>query len=75
MISKLLSLSNLSPNEFVNYELEEIKYKNKVYNGVKSLNFLEENWQIITLERLFKNTMKKSLNEMLWLINEPKKTS
>ena len=75
MISKLLSLSNRSPNEFVNYELEEIKYKNKVYNGVKSLNFLEENWQIITLERLFKNTMKKSLNEMLWLINEPKKTS
>ena len=75
MISKLLSLSNLSPNEFVNYELEEIKYKNKVYNGVKSLNFLEENWQIITLERLFKNTMKKSLNEMLWLINETKKPS
>lgn len=54
MISHLLQRSSLRPNEFVLYEPEQIKYKSVVYSGVKSDNFLEEGWQLITLERLFK---------------------
>ena len=61
MISHLLKKSTLSENEFVCYDLEKIKYGNVIYNGVKSKNFLSEDWQIITLERLFKNFFGESL--------------
>ena len=61
MISHLLKKSTLSEEEYVLYELEEIKYKANIYTGVKSDSFLEEGWQIITLERLFKNFFGESL--------------
>ena len=51
MISNLLKKSTLTGNEFVCYSLERIKYGTVIYNGVKSKNFLREDWQIITLER------------------------
>ena len=57
MISHLLIKSTLKPEEFVRYDLEEIKYKRQVYQGVKSRTFLSEDWQIITLERLFQKCM------------------
>ena len=53
MISHLLKKSSLAENEFVCYDLEEIKYGTVIYNGVKSPDFLGKGWQIITLERLF----------------------
>ncbi len=56
MISHLLKKSTLAEDEFVCYDLEKIKYGTVIYNGVKSRNFLREDWQIITLERLFKNS-------------------
>ena len=52
MISHLLKKSTLAEDEFVCYDLEKIKYGTVIYNGVKSKNFLKEDWQIITLERL-----------------------
>lgn len=55
MISNLLKKSTLDKKEFVCYDLEKIKYGTVIYNGVKSKNFLSDDWQIITLERLFKN--------------------
>lgn len=55
MISHLLKKSTLAEQEFVCYDLEEIKYGTVIYNGAKSKNFLNEDWQIITLERLFHN--------------------
>ena len=55
MISHLLKFSSLQKDEFVLYDYERIKYKNIFYNGVKSNNFLYDDWQIITLERLFHN--------------------
>lgn len=61
MISHLLKKSTLAEEEYVLYELEEIKYKANTYKGVKSKTFLEEGWQIITLERLFKNFFGESL--------------
>ena len=46
MISHLLKKSTLAENEFVCYDLEKIKYGTVIYNGVKSKNFLSEDWQI-----------------------------
>ena len=70
MISKLLKKSTLTENEFVDYDLETIKYGAVIYNGVKSKNFLSEDWQIITLERLFKNFFGESLYKTLYRIPE-----
>ena len=61
MISHLLKKSTLAEQEFVCYDLEEIKYGTVIYNGAKSKNFLNEDWQIITLERLFHNFFGESL--------------
>ncbi len=70
MISHLLEKSTLSEDEFVRYDLEKIKYGTVIYNGVKSDNFLSEDWQIITLERLFKNFSGESLYRTLYRIPE-----
>ena len=55
IISHLLQKSTLSEQEYVLYDPEQIKYKSKIYSGVKSKDFLQCGWQIITLERLFQN--------------------
>lgn len=68
MISHLLQRSSLRPNEFVLYEPEQIKYKSVVYSGVKSDNFLEEGWQLITLERLFKVFFGQNLYQSIFRI-------
>lgn len=72
MISHLLKKSTLTENEFVCYNLEKIKYGTVIYNGVKSKNFLSEDWQIITLERLFRNFFGESLYKSLYRIPEHK---
>lgn len=40
VISHLLQKSTLKCDEFVLYDLEEIKYKTNIYRGVKSVSFL-----------------------------------
>ena len=72
MISHLLKKPTLTENEFVCYNLEKIKYGTVIYNGVKSKNFLSEDWQIITLERLFRNFFGESLYKSLYRIPEHK---
>ena len=72
MISHLLKKSTLTENEFVCYNLEKIKYGTVIYNGVTSKNFLSEDWQIITLERLFRNFFGESLYKSLYKIPEHK---
>ncbi|MBE7064328.1 MAG: hypothetical protein E7384_00715 [Ruminococcaceae bacterium] len=71
VISNLLKKSTLSEDEYALYEIETIKYKSSVYTGVKSKNFLEDNWQIITLERLFKNFFGDSLYTSIYKISDP----
>ena len=66
VISHLLVKSSLIEGEFLLYDLEDIKYKNTFIHGVKSKNFLEPGWQLITLERLFKNVYGHSLNSMIY---------
>ena len=68
MISHLLLRSTLNPEEFALYDLEQIRYKSTVYNGVKSRNFVKDDWQIITLERLFKNFFDESLYKAVFRI-------
>ena len=70
VVSRLLSFSNLNVNEYVMYNPIEIKYKNKIFTGVYSYSFLNDDWQIITLERLFKNMYGKSLHQNLWNIHD-----
>ena len=70
VISQLLKKSSLSESEFVVYELEQIRYKSNIYNGVGSNNFLTKGWQIITLERLFKSYFGESLNKAIYSIGE-----
>ncbi len=71
VISHLLQHSSLDPAEYVLYDLETIRYKATNFNGVKSRNFLKEGWQLITLERLFKNVYGKSLNELIYHTQDP----
>lgn len=68
MISHLLLKSTLNPTEFVMYDLEQIRYKATVYNGAKSAAFVKDDWQIITLERLFKSFFDESLYKAVYRI-------
>lgn len=73
MVSNLLEKSTLAADEYVLYDIEQIKYKNTIFPGVKSNDFLKEDWQIITLERLFQNFFGQSLYSAVYKIEEPEK--
>lgn len=68
VISHLLQKSTLQDNEYVLYHLEEISYKSAIYKGAKSKNFLKDDWQIITLERIFKSFFDESLYKSIFHI-------
>ena len=68
VVSGLLRYSNLEKDEYIMYQTEEIAYKDRVYCGCKSQNFLPEGWQLITLERLFQNQHGKSLYKSIFQI-------
>jgi len=65
VISKLLKYSNLSEEEFVDYNLESIEYNDIQYPGCVSRDF-SENYKIITLERLFTQFFGTSLNRIIY---------
>ena len=65
VVSKLLSFSDLKPNEYVDYDLEQIRYNENIFNGCKSHDFTD-GWNLITLERLFKSTFGYGLNKMIY---------
>lgn len=68
IISHLLNKSTLKKEEFVLYEPVKIKYKRQIYRGVECPDFLTDDWQIITLERLFQTKFGASLHEAIWHI-------
>lgn len=68
VISHLLQKTSLKEDEFVCYEMEEIQYKSQVFKGCRSINFLKDDWQIITLERLFQGFTGESLNRCIYRI-------
>lgn len=69
VVSALLRKSSLKDTEYVSYFPEQIRYKSQIYNGAKSADFLDEKWQIITLERLFQQHFSQSLTNALWKIS------
>ena len=70
VISHLLLKSTLHRSEFALYDLEQMKYKSTAYNGVKSTDFVKDDWQIITLERLFKSFFDESLYKAVHRITD-----
>ena len=70
VISQLLIKSTLREDEYVKYSYEIIKYKEIQYNGVKSDDFLKGDWQLITLERLYKQLFVSSLYKTLYAIDD-----
>lgn len=72
VISHLLVKSSLLPEDYVLYESEQITYKTIIYHGTKSKNFLKPGWQIVTLERLFKNFFNDSLYQSIYKISDHK---
>lgn len=72
IISQLLRKSTLERDEFVIYEPEQMKYKRRIFNGAKSGNFLYDDWQIVTLQRLYKTRYNRDFMEDTWHIPETK---
>ena len=68
VISHLLTNSSLDDKEYVLYDTEKLKYKEAEFRGCKSINFLPEGWNLITLERLFQNMYGQSLNKSIYTI-------
>lgn len=69
-VSNLLKKTTLAKDEYILYNTEEIVYRNVKYLGCKSVNFLPEGWQMLTLERLFHNFYNESLSKSLYAIKE-----
>jgi hypothetical protein len=67
-VSKLLGLSDLEKDEFVEYELDEISYNGQIFNACRSTDFTG-GWQLITLERLFKQQYGRGLNNIIYSID------
>lgn len=65
VVSKLLAFSDLRPDEYVEYELEEIEYNDSAFRACKSKDFTD-GWNLITLERLFKDTYGVGLNKIIY---------
>lgn len=72
MVSHLLQKSTLKEEEYLLYKPETIKYKRAIYSGVSSINFVDDGWQIITLERIFKTKYNQSFYEAVWHIHDVK---
>jgi len=69
VVSYLLTKSSLKETEYVTYEPELIKHKGSIFNGCKSRTFAD-NLQEVTLERLFKTLCGKSLNSMIYSVED-----
>ncbi|MBR5937738.1 MAG: hypothetical protein IKZ90_05700 [Clostridiales bacterium] len=65
VVSKLLAFSDLRSDEYVEYELEEIEYNDSAFRACKSKDFTD-GWNLITLERLFKDTYGVGLNKIIY---------
>lgn len=66
--SQLLCKTSVSETEFIRYETEKILYKHTEFNGCKSNDFVGDDWQIITLERLYKTKYNRVFMRDVWNI-------
>ena len=68
-VSKLLRCSSLKAGEYVDYDLDQISCNGQLFNACRSNDFTE-GWQLITLERLFRNMYGESLNSMIYSVRD-----
>lgn len=64
-VSRLLQYSNLKPEEYVLYDTEEILYEDRRLLGCRSVDFLDQDCQLITLERMYRNQCGESLSQSI----------
>ncbi len=69
VIAKLLAFSDLKENEYVDYDLDMITYNGQIFNACRSKDFTD-GWQLITLERLFKQQYGRGLNNIIYSIED-----
>ena len=72
VVAGLLKKTSLETEEFISYTTEDIRYKDTVFHGCLSSDFLKKGWQLITLERLFQSFYGESLNRSLYRISDHK---
>lgn len=68
LVSKLLTFSTLSPEEYILYEYGKINGK----KGCKSENFLKPDFELITFERIHQRIMGKKLSAVEYQLESPK---
>lgn len=73
LASKILSCSNLMPDEFVTYESCTIEYEGKTYNGCRSKDFLNTGEQLFSYEKIYKLTTGRLLSEDITPLESPEK--
>jgi len=72
MVSSLLAYSDLRDEDYILYQTEEIRYRQIVYHGCVSKDFMPDGCQLITLERLFLNCYGESLNKRIYSLSDVK---
>ena len=69
IVSSILQYSSLSVGQFVPYRTEEIMYNGRRYLGCSSPDFMRSGSQLITWERLYRQTTARSLQEDVFQID------
>ncbi|MBP3338643.1 MAG: hypothetical protein J6L69_04505 [Lachnospiraceae bacterium] len=72
MVSHLIVKSNVNEASYILYDTEKIHYKHSEYTGCKSKEFLSNDCQLITLERLFHNAYNQSLTSCIYKLESNK---
>ncbi|MCR5370368.1 MAG: hypothetical protein K6E83_06625 [Clostridium sp.] len=71
LVSALLGYSTVPEDRYIRYETEEIEYRGRLFRGCRSRDFLPEGRQLITLERLYRNSTGRSFTEDTFHIIDP----
>ena len=69
VISHLLAYSSLKEEEFITYDLEELRYRGTVFRGCRSRDFAGT-WQLITLERLLEQHCGVGMSRIVYGISD-----
>ena len=71
LVSSLMEDSTIPKNRFIRYETEEIEYRGRRFLGCRSEDFLPGGRQLITLERLYRNSTGRSFTADIFHITDP----
>ncbi len=71
VISRLLLHSNVG--DYVKYEPVQIEYRDRLYNGCRSVNFLMEGEELVTVDHLFRQYTGQNLTSELAQLTDTRK--